>query len=658
VDAAEPGLADTGPLPPVRPQPACPAALETPARLDVIQAGRPRRTFTLTSGALTLGRDPACEIVLDQPEVSRRHLRLSVEAGAAPAEPAQVHVTDLGSVNGTYLDGQRLPPHISQVWPPGVAVTVGLNVLSRRQAAARPETTPVRAPRPRRRYPNASSPLPTDEAPRAGPVNAGPARLIPGLASLALVVGVLAVAAVWPESVGLLAGSDQIAQTAQTATAAWLIVDDDRDGLANGLELTYGSLPLVPDSDGDGLTDGNEVRRGLNPADPDSDRDRTPDPLDLAAGQTPTPPPSATPTLGVVSVTGLEPASAVAGAESFLLTVRGAGFGAGAVVRWGQSERPATVVDSQTLTTLIAASDVADAGRVAVRVRVPGAPESAALEFVVGHPLPVLNTGGLVPASVTAGGPPFTLVVNGAGFAAGAVVRWNGSDRPTVPRGPSQLLAFIDAADVAQAGMASVTVFNPAPGGGLSDAQVVPIAAAAPAFTGLTPSVAVAGGPALTLTLTGAHFQPGTVARWNGTDRPTTFVSDTQLTLHLPASDLAVTGSATLALLDPRTGALSNALRFSVVNAVPALTALAPADAPAGGSGLGLAITGAGFAPGAVAYWNGAPRPTTFLNSTQITAAIPATDLAAAGPVVISVANPGPGGGPSQTTLVFTIAAP
>ena len=60
------------------------------------------------------------------------------------------------------------------------------------------------------------------------------------------------------------------------------------------------------------------------------------------------------------------------------------------------------------------------------------------------------------------------LLVNGQNFFASSVVRWNGNDRPTTFYSNSQLTAQISASDIAAAGTAAVTVFNPAPGGGSS----------------------------------------------------------------------------------------------------------------------------------------------------------------------------------------------
>jgi 6-phosphogluconolactonase len=58
---------------------------------------------------------------------------------------------------------------------------------------------------------------------------------------------------------------------------------------------------------------------------------------------------------------------------------------------------------------------------------------------------------------------------DGPDFVAGSVVRWNGSDRPTSGNGSiNAITAQISASDIAAAGTAVVTVFNPAPGGGSS----------------------------------------------------------------------------------------------------------------------------------------------------------------------------------------------
>jgi VCBS repeat protein/centrosomal CEP192-like protein len=90
----------------------------------------------------------------------------------------------------------------------------------------------------------------------------------------------------------------------------------------------------------------------------------------------------------------------------------------------------------------------------------------------------------LVPASSAPGASGFTLTVSGTGFATGAVLNWNGSPRTTTVLSSSSLQATISSSDVAHLGTASVTVVNPAPGGGTSNVVYFPVRrpAAAVAF--------------------------------------------------------------------------------------------------------------------------------------------------------------------------------
>ncbi len=54
---------------------------------------------------------------------------------------------------------------------------------------------------------------------------------------------------------------------------AFVVGDEDEDGLSNDDELTFGTDPFNPDTDGDGMPDGYEVRNGLDPLADDTDGD-------------------------------------------------------------------------------------------------------------------------------------------------------------------------------------------------------------------------------------------------------------------------------------------------------------------------------------------------------------------------------------------------
>ncbi|MGA3027312.1 MAG: BACON domain-containing carbohydrate-binding protein [Bryobacteraceae bacterium] len=79
----------------------------------------------------------------------------------------------------------------------------------------------------------------------------------------------------------------------------------------------------------------------------------------------------------------------------------------------------------------------------------------------------------LSPAWAEAGGPAFTLTVNGANFLSGAVVQWNGTALSSTFVSATQLTASITPDLIASAGTANVTVLNP--GGATSAAAIFTI---------------------------------------------------------------------------------------------------------------------------------------------------------------------------------------
>jgi hypothetical protein len=92
-------------------------------------------------------------------------------------------------------------------------------------------------------------------------------------------------------------------------------------------------------------------------------------------------------------------------------------------------------------------------------------------------------------------------------------------------------------------------------------------------------------------------------------------------------------------------------------NPVPFIDQPLVPDATApGGAGFTLTVNGAWFVATSVVNWNGSPRATTFVSSSQLTAAILASDIATASSAAVTVVNPSPGGGVSNT-LFLSITA-
>ena len=64
------------------------------------------RTFAIEQ-PLTIGRAPVCDVTIPEPTLSRCHVRLSPTAEG-------MLVQDLGSTNGTYINGQRISQWIAR----------------------------------------------------------------------------------------------------------------------------------------------------------------------------------------------------------------------------------------------------------------------------------------------------------------------------------------------------------------------------------------------------------------------------------------------------------------------------------------------------------------------------------------------------------------
>jgi hypothetical protein len=105
-----------------------------------------------------------------------------------------------------------------------------------------------------------------------------------------------------------------------------------------------------------------------------------------------------------------------------------------------------------------------------------------------------------------------------------------------------------------------------------------------PTISSLAPTGVVVGGAGLTLTVLGSNFVSASTVQWNQQARATTFVSATQLTAAIPASDIAVAGTASITVSNPGTGVvlptgappapvISNSVQFVIIPDISAIIA-------------------------------------------------------------------------------------
>jgi hypothetical protein len=173
-----------------------------------------------------------------------------------------------------------------------------------------------------------------------------------------------------------------------------------------------------------------------------------------------------------------------------------------------------------------------------------------------------------------------------------------------------------------------------------------------PRLTGLQPDSATVGAPGFDLVVTGENFVDGAQVLWDGAALPTAFGDATVVTATVDAAKLGAAGVVTVNVRNPGSNEfVSNGQPFQVNNPRPAITGLSPSRASEHAQGFTLTVDGANFVNGATVYWNGAPLATTFVSDARLQASIPSTELSPAGAVGVSVVNPGPGGGASETVL-------
>jgi len=115
----EPQQADYGHTMVYSPDAGARKLVEAPSAGRALLVGGGKRTV-LSGNRLLIGRSRECELVLDDPNVSRRHAELRRQEGAWI-------VADLGSTNGVKVNGRRVE---HAVLSPGDEITLGLSRLS------------------------------------------------------------------------------------------------------------------------------------------------------------------------------------------------------------------------------------------------------------------------------------------------------------------------------------------------------------------------------------------------------------------------------------------------------------------------------------------------------------------------------------------------
>jgi hypothetical protein len=338
------------------------------------------------------------------------------------------------------------------------------------------------------------------------------------------------------------------------------------------------------------------------------------------------------------AITSLSPTSGIVGSS---VTITGTNFGASQGTSTVTFAGAAASITSWSNTLIVAVVPAgATTGNVVVTVN--GA-TSAVVPFTVVVPVPAISL--LTPSSGVVG---TSVAIIGSNFGSTqgtSTVTFNGTPATSITSWtPTSIVTVVPVG--ATTGNVVVTVGGIASAGG-PFTVTVPI----PTITSLSPTSATAGGVGFTLTVNGTNFDSSAKVNWNASALATTYVSATQVTAAVPTNLIASAGTASITV--STTAGTSGASTFTIQSGAPTITGINPTSATAGGAAFTLTVNGSSFDSSAKVNWNGSALTTSYINGTQVTAAVPASLIASAGTANITVSTTA---GTSSTSS-FTVQA-
>ena len=376
----------------------------------------------------------------------------------------------------------------------------------------------------------------------------------------------------------------------------------------------------------------------------------------------------------------LSPASATAGGAAFTLTINGTDFTSASTSAWDGLALATTYKSSTQLAVAIPASLIENPGTATVTVTTDGVVSTVTVAggaTLTIDPQPAIS--GSNPASAVLGGA-LPLSMSGGKFTS----TWDATALATY-KSAAQLAAAAPASPVATAGGGSaedaLTVNPSSPAitapaaadkgatqptaavhtslvntmGGAFPGSALDINPPLPTITSLSPNSVLAGGVAFTLTVNGSNYIAGagaTVVFWNSTALTTTYVNSTELMAAVPASLIASPGSVSITVV---TGSgTSSGLPITINPAPPIITSLGPSRVTTGSGAFAMNAYGTHFTSAAIVNWGATPLVTTHTEGGSLTAQVPASLVATAGTVSVTVTTDEGTSAPAT----FTIAPP
>jgi predicted component of type VI protein secretion system len=88
------------------------------AQIHIIEPSGVRRSRPISSRSLVIGRDPECDVIINDERASRKHAQITFDG-------RYYYVTDLNSTNGVLLGKTPLVPNTPTPWRPDLPLRIG-----------------------------------------------------------------------------------------------------------------------------------------------------------------------------------------------------------------------------------------------------------------------------------------------------------------------------------------------------------------------------------------------------------------------------------------------------------------------------------------------------------------------------------------------------
>lgn len=350
--------------------------------------------------------------------------------------------------------------------------------------------------------------------------------------------------------------------------------------------------------------------------------------------------------------------STLLNSTGFTLEVDGHGFNSATRLHFGTDElTPASVTESHIAVPVPdALLTVARVVSVTASNPEPLGGTSNSVEFSVNNPIPVIASLSVDTAEVGLESD-MALDITGSNFVSGAVVQFGPHQLTPGAGDGGKLSVMVPANAFGTAGEMPITVTNPGPGGGPSNAMTFKLNNPVPVLTALSQQEATAGSAAFELLLIGSKFVSTTTVDFGGTVLTPSSATKGELVVSIPETAFANGSVIQVKAVSPGPGGgSSSTIDFTINNPVPAITSVSPVSITNTGSDVVISLIGSNFVTSSAVQVGTSPVTSSFGSKTALQVTVP-KDLVAAGvpsgKISISVSNPNPAGGSSNAVDVI-----